>query len=109
MATNTKFKAGEIIQFTSGMYSDKVSQGIFVAIQDFDLFEEVKSIPKDSDEDIDWLNIDRFIAILITREILMPVKYRDFHLSDSYNYLHDYDISGWNETANKLERIIKNP
>lgn len=91
MEANIKFKAGEVVVLTSGQYSDYGLSGFIVAIADFDMSEEAISYALNS-RATKTPDYDEFIAMLIKKELVIPVKYREVHLGNYGDFTKDFKI-----------------
>ncbi len=97
MEQNLKFKAGEVVVLTSGQYSDYGLTGFVVAIADFDMSDEailyaLDSRSKYDDYGFDKFDYDEFVAWLIKKELVIPVKYREIHLGSYDDFSNDFKI-----------------
>lgn len=92
MKPNLKIQKGEVIVTTTGEYSNFGIDGFIVALQDFDMAAEAKicvEIRKATDE---YDQYEDFTAFLITKELVIPVKYREIHLGSYSRFDDDFGV-----------------
>lgn len=81
--SETKVKAGEVINFSQGCYSDYGYCGNVVIRKDFDLMnakEEFKIFCKDLDE---WnICASEFVTWMVTNLYVAPMESREIHLGE---------------------------
>ena len=82
MAQNLDLKAGELLVFSTGSYSDYGYQGSYVVLRDIasaEMEEIATQINSDGDK---YDSQDRFQAELIRRGCLLTINMREIHLGD---------------------------
>lgn len=77
-------KAGTLICVGNGLYSDYTVMGFFVALQDFEPYAVLKVYLADNPEQNYEFDPDQFLANLLSKGLLLEVKYGSLHLT---NYL----------------------
>lgn len=81
---NLDLKAGELIVFSEGEYSDYGYQGAFVVLKDAksdDLLAMAREIQAKEDEELDWARKpDIFVSAVIREGYLAAIDLREIHL-----------------------------
>jgi hypothetical protein len=89
---NLKFAVGEVVVATQGAYSDYSIVGYFVTIKEFDmrpLAAEYAAIRRAAEE---YEENDGFIGWLVSKELVVPVNYREIYLGEYSRFSKDFEV-----------------
>ena len=96
--TNTTIELGEIIQFTSGEYSDFSTNGMFVCIKEFNLKDIIQDMTVHNLNDRQLRRYPghpfpycsyEIMAEIIKKGYGVPLTYRDIHIADRSDLSED--------------------
>lgn len=86
MTQNLRMTKGEIFSTADGEYSDYSVNGLFVAVEDFDMKEHAAlHTAKRKGE---YGQLSGFEAYLVSNQLAMPITYREIYVG-SYSDFHD--------------------
>lgn len=81
----TLIEEGRLLKIDQGEYSDYHVIGFFKVIKSFDWLLELMLF-RDSQEDKDYFNYDRFLFFLLTKKYLEELKYDTLYLGGYGEY-----------------------
>lgn len=89
MKQNLNIEKGEVVVATKGEYSDFGLDGFFVAIQNIDLAAQAQIYTKRVKEEYEGSTYG-FIAYLIAKELVIPVRYREIFIGSYGDFDPDF-------------------
>lgn len=102
MKEDTMVKAGRLIMFDSGEYSDYGVWGFFVALKKFSPMKQLNDYFEENPNQKSDFEKGKFLHFLISQGLIMGILYDNFFLGSS-----DYEDIYYREFGKEEENFIK--